>query len=431
MKKIYLLLLTLIVLISIKCKNETFSKVTNTKNYNEYLISNNKTKLLLAKEEYNFWKTRLYNTPKQYPYYSKLASANTQLFNASGNVKYLKEAEENLLKVNNNTNYNNAGYLRALAKNYISQHRFKESLSLLKKAEKNGENLNQTNLMLVDVYLELGDLKNVETYLSKVKNLKSFDYLIRLSKYNDHIGDLDNAITYLEQSLVIAKASKKESLLEWNYSNLGDYYGHAGRIKDSYEAYLKALDLNPSNSYAKKGIAWIVFSHERNPKEALRILNYIIKENESPDYYLLKSEIADFMGNTKEKERQIKMYLNSVSKESYGVMYAKYNVLLYTNELGKNEEALQIAENEVKERPTPQSYSLLAWASYKNGNISEAKQIVNENVLGKTFEPEALLQAAIILKEEGNTGKVLELKQELLGAIYELGPNTEKEIKNL
>ena len=285
--------------------------------------------------------------------------------------------------------------------------------------------------MLIDVYLELGNLEKVEKYLSKEKNFKSFDYLIRLSKYNDHIGNLDQAINYLEASLKIAEFSKNEYLLQWNYTNLADYYGHAGRIKDSYNAYLKSLALNPNNSYAKKGIAWIVYSYERNPKEALRILETVTQENTAPDYHLLKAKIADFMGDKKEKEIQINKYLNKVSNEKYGAMYAKYNVLLFADDVNKINLALKLAKQEVKARPTAQSYDLLAWAHFKKGNIKKALEISKKYVLGNTFEPEALLHTAFILKENGNNLAARELKKELLDSVYELGPLTENDIKNI
>jgi tetratricopeptide (TPR) repeat protein len=219
--------------------------------------------------------------------------------------------------------------------------------------------------------------------------------------------------------------------LQWNYTNLADYYGHAGRIKDSYNGYLKALAINPNNSYAKKGIAWIVYSYERNPKEALRILETVTKENASPDYHLLKAEISAFMGDLAEKEMQTKMYLSKVSNEKYGAMYAKYNVLLFADEPTNSLKALEIAKTEVEARPTAQSYDLLAWSYYKNGNIVEAIQISKNHVIGKTFEPQALLHTAYILKANGNRKEAQKLKTELLGAIYELGPNSEQEIKNI
>ena len=415
----------------ISCNSNQTKQISDSKEYQAYLEIDTNTKLQSAKEELNFWLSKLEKTPNQYPYYSKIATANSQIFQLTGDINQLKIAEENLLKLNKKTNFNNAGYLRSLARNYISQHRFKEALELLIKAEYNGEKLQQTHLMFIDVYLELGNINKVEKYLSKVKNFKDFDYLIRLSKYNDHIGSLDNAIKYLESSLIIAKSSKNQNLIQWNYTNLADYYGHAGRIKDSYNAYLNALKINPNNSYAKKGIAWIVYSYERNPKEALRILETVFKENAAPDYHLLRAEIADYVGNIAEKENQTKKYLTKVENQEYGAMYAKYNVLLFADNNLLKQKALEIAKEEVKARPTAQSYDLLAWAYYKNGFAKKAINISKNHVIGKTFEPEALLHTATIFKANGNTKAAQELKKELLGAIYELGPNSEQEINNI
>lgn len=431
MKYIQLILVFVTFSITISCNKEQTKQITNPYEYQAYLELNKNSALESVNKELNFWTNKLEKSPNQYPYHSKIASANAQIFKLTGNINQLKEAEENLLAANQKTNFNNAGYLRSLARNYISQHRFKEALDLLIKAEKNGENLKQTHFMLVDVHLELGNYNEVARYLSKVKNFNNFDYLIRLSKYNDHLGNLDNAIKYLESALKIAKSTNNKTLIQWNYTNLADYYGHAGRIKDSYNAYINALKINPNNTYAKKGIAWIVYSYERNPEEALRILNEIQKENTSPDYFLLKLEIADFMGNVAEKEKQTKKYLDAVSNEKYGAMYAKYNVILFADSNDKKKEAIEIAKKEVKERPTAQSYDLLAWAYYKNGETKKALQISEKHVIGKTFEPEALLHTAFILKHNGKILEAKEIKNELLESVYELGPLTEIEVKNI
>lgn len=426
------LILVFVTFVSINsCNTHKTKQITNSKDYEAFLQIKTNSALNNTKSELDFWENKLKNTPNQYPYYSKIATANSRIFQLTGDINQLKKAEYSLQTLNQKTNFKNSGYLRSLAKNYISQHRFKEALELLHKAENVGEKLQQTQFMLIDVHLELGNYNKVEKYLSKVKNLKDFDYLVRLSKYNDHLGNLNNAINYLEKALQIAKSSNNKSLVQWNYTNLADYYGHAGRIADSYNAYLKALAINPNNSYAKKGIAWIVYSYERNPNEALRILETISKENASPDYHLLRAEIANFVGNKLEEKKQIKNYLIKVKNKNYGAMYAKYNVLLFADDDSKRNKALEIAKQEVKARPTAQSYDLLAWAHYKNGNAKKAIEISEKFVLGHTFEPEALLHTAYILKANGNQKQAREIKKELLGAIYELGPLSEQQIHNI
>ncbi len=411
--------------------DQSNNKITNASDYKKFLELTNNDNFDSANEELTFWTKKLENAPAQYPYLSKIASANIQLFEITGNIENLREAEQKLVEVNSKTNYNKASLLRALARNYITQHKFKEALNLLQKAEENGENVDATQKMLFDVYLELGDYKLAEKYLSEFENLNSFDYLIRLSKWSDHKGNLNDAIKYMERACLIAEASKNEALIQWSYTNLADFYGHAGRIRDAYNHYLKALVLNPNDAYALKGIAWIVYSFERNPEESLVILNSIAKRHHSPDYFLLKAEIAEFMSDSAEKEKNLNAYFKAVKSENYGEMYNKYNSLLFAEELQKMDEALSIADREIKQRPTPQSYDLLAWAYYHKGETKKALEIMESNVINQSFEPEILYHFAVICKANGKDKEVKKLKKELLESAFELGPNMEQKIMML
>ncbi|MBJ2173309.1 cell surface protein [Aureibaculum sp. A20] len=411
--------------------NKIPHKITDTVDYNSYLQNKENKDLAFANEEHKFWTEKLEKTPNQFPYLGKISGANSQLFSTTGEINYLINAEQNLILANEKTNYNNAGYLRGLARNYISQHRFKEALEHLLRAKINGEKLNNTHQMLFDVYLELGNSKKAKYYLNEIKDLSDFGYLIRLSKWSDHEGNLDGAIKYMEQAKALAESSKNKGLMQWSYTNLGDYYGHANRIEDSYIMYLKTLALNPNDAYAKKGIAWIVYSYERNPEEALRILEAINTQHKSPDYYLLKAEIAEFQNNNVKKEENIKAYLAAVKNKQYGAMYNKYNALLFADELNKADVALQIARTEIDNRPTPQSYDLLAWSYYHKGDVKKALEIVKEHIADKTYEPEAQYHMATIYKASGMEKDANKLKKELLESAYELGPVLEQNIKNL
>jgi predicted Zn-dependent protease len=418
-----LLLLTLL----ISCK-KTSSIVTKPLDYNTYLAINENKHLDDVKTTLAFWESKLTKNPSQYIYLAKIASNEGQLFGLTGNIDYLKQQEKNLVFLNKKTNHNNASYLRSLAKNYITQHRFKESLVLLLKAEKNGEKKSATQKMLFDVYLELGNSKMAEQYLNKIKDFKSFDYLIRLSKWYDHNGDLNKAIYYMESAKDIAEFTKSESLKKWIYTNIADYYGHAGMIKKSYEHYLKTLAIDPNNDYAKKGIAWIAFSHEKNSKEALRIINSL--KNQLPDYYLLKAKIAIYMNNTLEKHKNIKTYLNKIENPKYGDMYNKYSILLHSEELQNYDKALKLANTEINNRPTTQSYDLLAWTYFKQGKTKKALKIINEFVVDRTSEPEALFHISkIFIANQKSVNKIV--KKELMESSFELGPNLSQEIKSL
>ncbi|MCF7561284.1 cell surface protein [Sabulilitoribacter multivorans] len=430
MKPIKQLTYMLLLLLIVSCNNSN-KNITSADDYNTYLVASENEMLHLVTEDLQFWEKKLEKEPNQFPYYAKIAASQSQIFGKTGNIKALIEAEKNLIKANERTSYNKPAYLRGLARNYISQHRFKEALELLEKAEVNGENLKSTEKMLFDVHLELGNFDLAKAYLEKVRKESDFDYLIRLSKWSDHRGNLDAAIKYMQQARDIAEASNIPSTKQWVYTNLADYYGHAGNIEASYNHYLKALELDPNDAYAKKGIAWIVYSYEKNPDEALRILNTITKTYNAPDYHLLKAEIAEFKGDETLKETELNLYNGAVNNPLYGAMYNKYNLLLFVDNPKESAKALRIANTEIENRPTPQSYDLLAWTYYNHGDTKEALEVVEKHVVGKTFEPEVLFHLAHIYKANGKLKEVKNLKKELQESIFELGPLMAKKVNDI
>ncbi len=428
MKTIKTILALTFLSILISCSTSKEANIAKELDYNKFLNNTVNVSDFLAQKELNFWQNKLNNQPSQYPYLTKIASANTMLFSSKGNISYLIEAENKLLQINIKTNFSNSSSLRALARNYISQHRFKESLALLKKAAINGDNLNSTHKMLFDVYLELGDTDKASKYLSKIEDYSDFDYLIRVSKWHDYQGDLTSAIRFMKKGMKKAEEANDKALKIWSYTNLADFYGHNGQIEESYNLYLKSLALDNNNAYAKKGIAWIVFSHDKNPKEALRILDIISDEHFSPDYFLLKAEIAEFENDSIAKNKNIDIYLSAIKNSQYGVMYNQHLAKLYLEEFNDSEKAFPYIKKEIDNRPTPQSYDLLAWYYYKNKEYAKALQIINDSVLGKTFEPSVQYHIAEIYKANGIEKKAKNIRKELLESSFELGPLMEKKV---
>jgi len=423
--------LVLVLIILQSCSNTSAEKVTNKTDYDKYLDLSENENLETAEQSNDFWLDKLNQNPNGHAYMVKAASTYGRLFSTTGNIEFLKLSEENLIKANKRTKFNNPGYLKSLAHNYISQHRFKEALKLLEKAENFQEGIEGTRKMLFDVHLELGNYVSAKTYLDKFVNFSDFDYLIRLSKWNDHKGNLDAAIKYMEKAVARAESRNLKDLMQWSYTNIADFYGHAGKIETSYQYYLKALELDPNDAYSKKGIAWILYSHEKNPTEALRVLNTVTEKYYAPDYHLLKAEIAEYQGNKSLVDQQMALYHQAMTNEAYGDMYNKYKVLVYADDSRLRQDAIEIAQMEVKNRPTPQSYDLLAWAYFKNGNLNKALDITGKYVLDKTFEPEALYHTAEIFKANGETEVIQNIKKELLASVYELGPNMASKIEKL
>lgn len=420
--------LPLALLFLVSCQQEETEFKTNRQDYDHFLASE---PVRTTSKYFKLWDNKIKSDSIQLLSLGNVAGEYSRFFKGTGDIKYLKDAEQSLKKAVEIAAVGKSGYLRALARNYISQHRFKEALQLAKEARVLGSGVNETQSLLFDLHMELGNYDLANQYLDSIQNMSDFGYLIRVAKWNDHKGDLDTAIQFMEKATAKAESSKNKDLLLWSYTNLADFYGHAGRIEDSYKLYLRALRIDPQNAYAKKGIAWIVYSHERNGTEALRILDSIMKKNKSPEYYLLKAEVASFLNDDMLKVQALDSYYRIVgNNKDYGDMYNAHNVDFLLS-MDVEQSAFKLAQKEVNNRPTPESYGWLAYSLLYLGEEQKAMEVIEKHVIGATYEPAILHQAAEIYKANGKKEKVSELKQELMGAVYELGPVKEVQIASL
>ena len=90
---------------------------------------------------------------------------------------------------------------------------------------------------------------------------------------------------------------------------------------------------------------------------------------------------------------------------------------------------LPLPLEEIANRPTPQSYDLLAWAYYQQKNFNDALSVATRQVENQTFEPEAFYHLGMIYQANGNNEKASYYLNEALASEFELGPSTSKKIK--
>ncbi|PKA83870.1 tetratricopeptide repeat protein [Ulvibacter sp. MAR_2010_11] len=411
------------------CDKQHNEQVTHSQDYNSFLNTSNNQSYTEAVTEMNFWNNRLDADSTGVGELGPLANAYATIFTTTGDAQNLYAAERLYKKAIAISANNKDGYVRGLARNYISQHRFKEAKTILEESYAGISNKRATEMILFDVYMELGEYAKADTLLGRIKNTGDYNYLIRLAKWSDYKGDLEAAIKYLEKAKTIAEQRGGDGLRIWTYTNLADFYGHAGNIKDAYIHYLKTLQLQPDNSYAKKGITWILYASEGNTKEANRILDSVMVQHKIPDYYLLKAEMAEYEGNTSEATMFTNKFVSAAEAGNYGGMYNAFLIEIFAET--NPEKAVQLAEIEIGNRATPETYDLLAYAQLKAGRKDAALETIEAFVIGKTFEPMAQYHAALIYKANGMDEKVQPLKEELLEASFELGPVLTKSIEDL
>ena len=411
---IYLLLLF------ISCSDQKSDPLINPNDYNAFLITSNNKTYHSAIEEIKFWNNRIKADTSGVGELGPLAKAYTTLFETTGEVENLVKAEVLYKKAIELSANNKDSYTRALGKNLISQHRFKEAKILLEESYLGKSNKRATEMLLFDVYMEIGEYAKANEFLAKIKNINDFNYLIRLAKWQDFIGESELAIKYMEMAKSIAESRNSNSLKIWTYGNLGDFYAHTGEIGKAYEYYLQTLKLQPDNVHAKLRIARIAYAIEENSSEASRILDSVMVSYNGLETYLFKAELEEFFGNIRGANSYIEEFKESSAHRTIRKLYNADRISIYAKSDPKK--ALELAEYEIQNRTTPHTYAYLAYALLVNGKKDEALAIIENYVMGKTYEPLALYHALLVFMANDKDEESEFLKRELKKSKFELGP---------
>ena len=122
-------------------------------------------------------------------------------------------------------------------------------------------------------------------------------------------------------------------------------------------------------------------------------------------------------------------FITSVSDKRYGDMYNKYLFYIAIDKNKDFDRALQIAQREVKNRPTSQSYDLLAWAYHNMGKKDDALTIAKNHVENKSNEPDALYHLGAIYAKAGNRRKAKQYMRQAESSAFELGPELTEQIR--
>ena len=422
-----LLLISTVCIVAASCQQK--KTIASKEDYNVYLVDG-----IVAKEvekintEISFWQNRLKKDTGNYVDMLELASNHLRLFRLSGNINALKTGDSLLKGSSTKLNNTDPEILYALSQNSIAQHQFQAAAWYTASAKKMNGDLYTIRLLEFDVNMELGKYQEAYKNLQSLKDKSAFDYLIRLAKWEDHRGNINGAISIMEQAFDKVK-DKKKSLYCWTLSNLADMYGHAGKVKLAYKSYLAVLEKDPANLYCLKGIAWIAYAHDNNTAEAKRMLQFILSQTEMPDLKLILAQLADTEGNEIEKRKHLNEFVVAVARPGYGDMYNKYLIEIFAEELKDDKKAISLAEKELKNRFTPETCDWMAWTYYNNGEIEKAMEFSKNYVHKMTFEPAPAMHTAFIYAANGKTEEAKKMLKECLKSSFELGPVATSQIE--
>lgn len=371
--------------------------------------------------EIAFWSGRLSKRPNDVTARIGLADAYASRFDRLGKLSDLHVSDSIYKSLLEHPAAGRAGLYQKLALNAMTRHDFPGARDFIAEALKTGDRMTTSWLILSDVEFERGLQEAARHALEKYNNKNAFAYLVRHSKLLDRSGDLKGAIRSMEKAY--ERIAGNRALASWTLSTLADMYGHAGRIRDAYNAYLKVLDKDPEYTHALKGIAWIAISHDRKTDDARAIVSRLLcREKRMPELNLMMAEIASIEGKVDEMKDWYSKFMEATSDGGYNALYARSRAIVAADHFGDAGQCISIAQKEIVNRPSAQSYDLLAWGYYRTGQYEAALAIVNEYIRGDASEPEIMYHTGLILKTAGHRREGRRLLDEALAGSFELGP---------
>ena len=383
----------------------------------------------INEKDITFWKNKLDKAPVGFLEAQQYAGNLVARFHLYGDIKDLKAADSILHWLNQQYKEQDAGPLRTLAGYAILQHRFHEAYEDVQKALALGSERYASELLNFDAVFELGQDQLAKTILSKTRSTNEYGYFFRLSKYKHLVGELDSSIAAMKKATELAGNSV--ALKQTAISNTADLYMHAADPANANKLYMQSIRMDASDLHSLSGIGWIALVNDKNDTLAEKIFRFVQTKTKSPEPLLKLAQVAEQRGDSIAEKKYAFEFINIVSDSMYGNMYNKYLVDLYSGFLNEPGKAVAIAERELSNRTTPQTYSWYVWSLFKNNQREKALAIYDKYVSGKPLEGLELYYMGKMMKEIGKGYNAEQYFKAAYRNRYDLSPAKQKDLEGL
>ncbi len=303
---------------------------------------------LTADSDLVFWERRMKDKPDNYVNGPEYASALSSSFHLYGRIPDLLKADSLMIRSNEANQGKEPGIFRTLAALAITRHRFYEADSFVKKAIFLEGHSFPNEVMGFDISFEAGDYNRAKGLLQSLASGNSYAYLFRRSKYEHYTGSLDSAICCMLQA--VDKAGSNKYLQQAALSNAADLCIHKGDLWSASGLYMKSIRMDAADFHSLLGLGWIALLHDKNDSLAERIFHFVRQHTQSPDAVLKLEQLAEAREDSTSQKRFAGEFVRQVSDSSYGQMYNKYLIELYTGILNDPARAVELALRETANR---------------------------------------------------------------------------------
>ena len=261
---------------------------------------------------------------------------------------------------------------RTLGSLLLSQHRFREAIAI---GEKNRDARPYDPLnygVIGDGHLELGDYDQAFDAFDKMMSLRpSAASYARVAYARELQGNLSGAIESMRLAADATPPDDPEALA-WHHAQVGDLYLRQGKLHEAAAEYIAASQAFPGHPFAMLGYARLLAARGE-PGSALALLQELAKTSPTPDLAARTGDLLAQLGRREEAERQ---YALAESGWRVDAPEPKNLARFLADHDRKIPEAVAIAEQAAAERHDIFTADALAWAYFKAGRVSDAREAI-------------------------------------------------------
>ena len=261
---------------------------------------------------------------------------------------------------------------RELGSLLLSQHRFREAVVV---GEKNRDSrpYDPINYGIIgDGNLELGEYEKAFDAFDKMMTLRpgAASYA-RVAYARELQGNLPGAIESMKLAADATPPDDPEALA-WHHAQVGDLYLRLGKLHEAEAEYVAASHAFPGHPFAMLGYARLLAARGEQ-SGALALLQELAKTAPTPDLAARTGELLEQLGRHDEAERQYPLAeagwrVDAPEPKNLARFLAEHN--------RKIPEAVAIAEKAAAERHDIFTEDALAWAYFKAGRVSAAREAI-------------------------------------------------------
>lgn len=320
-----------------------------------------------------------------------LADALVRQTRITGNTGLAIEAEAALKRalVSDPGNYDANRELGSLL---LSQHRFREAIVV---GEKNRDARPYDSLnygVIGDGHLELGEYDQAFDAFDKMMTLRpGAPSYARVAYARELQGNLVGAIEAMKLATDATPPDDPEALA-WHHAQVGDLYLRLGKLHEAETAYIAASHAFPGHPFAMMGYARLLAARGEQ-SSALALLQELAKTAPTPDLAARTGDLLDQLGRHDEAERQ---YALAEAGWRVDAPEPKNLARFLADHDRKIPEAVAIAEKAAAQRRDIFTEDALAWAYFKAGRVSAAREAMAQALRTGTKDAEIRAHAKAI-----------------------------------